>query len=136
MAFSDFKRLNKDEFIEKFNSYARKINIPEKYYPTIGNAKFDSTPNIEFCKGGYYYVVMDRGNENRRYTALTDELLYWVFKNAIFYYLLESNISGENSRNIFHSRQINLLNEIEPAFAEQAERDIRYQDKDFEKIDL
>ncbi len=137
MTFSDFKTLTKDEFIKKFSSYARKINIPEKYYPTFDNPRYDATPNIEFCRDGYYYVINERGIENRKFTALTDELFYWIFKDSIFYYLLESDkIKGANSRNILYSQQIKLLNEIEPYFAEQAENDIRYHDKDFEKINL
>lgn len=76
----------------------------------------------------------DRGNENRRFTALTDELLYWIFKNSIFYYL-SNEIKGEDSMNLFYSRQIKLLKEIDPDFAVQAEKDIRYNNKDFEKVD-
>ncbi len=134
MTFSDFNTLNKHEFIEKFYSYAKKINVPEKYYPTFDNPRSDDVPNIEFCKEGYYYVINDRGIENRRFTALTDELLYWIFKNSIFYYLL-NEIKEKDSINILYSQQINLLHNIDPDFAVQAEKDIRYLNKDFRKID-
>ena len=123
MKFIDDRIVSFANLKEIIDSHAEKINAPQKYYPTFDNIRGDATPNIEIIKDGYYYVISERGNEiDRRYTPFLDMLIFWIFKDITSWMSLDNQsnslTSHADSRMKLLSNQVELLNKINPEYAE------------------
>ena len=94
--------------------------IPES--PTHSGA-----PHAEIIKGEYHYVVTERGSEfERKIAENSDELLYWFVSDSVFsiacQWELEHRKESEDSRRQLFSKQIELLNHVNPKWAARKEK--------------
>ena len=79
-------------------------------------------PHVEIVNDKYHYVVTERGSEFERKIAKDeDELLYWFVSDSIFSiacsWELKHRKENEDSRRQLFSKQIELLNKINPEWA-------------------
>lgn len=92
--------------------------------PTFGDSVDGGHPHVEVDGRGYHYVVVERGQEQRRdTTASLDELLYWIFRDATFgiavAYELAHRVAGQDFRRILFARQVELVTRLDPRWGER-----------------
>ncbi len=84
------------------------------------------SPHVEVLNGKYHYVVTERGRELERKIAKDEEeLMYWFVSDSIFsvactWEARNRNESEDFRRQLF-SKQIELLNSINPEWARKKE---------------
>ena len=83
--------------------------------------------HAEIVDGKYHYVVTERGSEfERRVAENEDELLYWFVSDSIFSiacaWELENRKQNEDHRKQLFSRQIELLQKINPKWAAKKQK--------------
>jgi hypothetical protein len=81
----------------------------------------DATPHIE-VNDAYYYVVDERGHENKRLrTTDIDELLYWIMGDMTFWmswdYERHNRRHGEDSRRLAFAKDVELLASLSESWA-------------------
>jgi hypothetical protein len=99
------------------------IGATGRILPTYGKTDDWARPHIEVDSRGFHYVVVERGQEVERFTTDNlDELLYRVFKNVAWalasVYELNHRIDGQDCRRQLLGKQIELLGQLSPAWAE------------------
>ena len=92
--------------------------------PSYGRTRDFGYPHIEIDSRGFHYVVVERGNELSRITTPDlDELLYHVFSAITFglagRYEVQHRVRGKDTRRIMFDRQIELLAQLSPTWAER-----------------
>ena len=99
---------------------AELISAPKNSLPTYGYSRDMAYPHIEIDKfGRLHYVVIERGQENERFTTTDlDELLYRIFDSITFSmacdYELKNRIENQDFRRIMFAKQEELLGMINP----------------------
>jgi len=97
---------------------AVKICAPTYLLPTFGHSNDDARPHVEIDKNGQlYYVVVERGKECLRHSALDlDDLLYRVFEGITFSMASKieqkKRVPEQDTRRIFFVEQEKLLGEL------------------------
>jgi len=81
----------------------------------------DATPHIE-VSDAYYYVVDERGQENKRLrTTDIDELLYWIMGDLTFWmswdYEKHNRRPGADSRRLAFAKEVDLLASLSESWA-------------------
>jgi len=84
------------------------------------------SPHVEVLNGKYHYVVTERGSELERKIAKDeDELMYWFVSDSIFSiactWEANNRKESEDSRRQLFSKQIELLNAVNPEWANKKE---------------
>jgi hypothetical protein len=92
--------------------------------PTYGQTRDFARPHIEVDSRGYHFVVMERGQEQSRFTTGDlDELLYRIFQSVTFSlacsYELAHRIESQDSRRLLFARQVELLSQLSPHWGER-----------------
>jgi hypothetical protein len=108
---------------------ARRIGVSLHDLPTYGVSRDYGYPHVEVHDGLYHYVVVERGQDiERRSSASYDDLLYWIFRSVThreaFFYELNNRIKDQDCRRIAFPKQIELMKQIGPAFAQRLEHEI------------
>jgi hypothetical protein len=108
-----------------------KLVSKDKYYYQVnlqphhdGSAHIEDLPN-----GGYRYVCTERGQEyNERITDNPQDILYWIYKDATFEiackWEMVNRVSGQDSRRLIFSKQLELLKIIGDEYALRMEKEI------------
>jgi hypothetical protein len=115
------------EIEAKINQLAAKIAATKYLLPTFGKTQDSARPHIETDSRGYHYVVVERGEELKRETTQDlDELLFHVLQSITFSlacdYECAHRVRGQDSRRLIFKRQIELLSQLSPAWAQRASR--------------
>lgn len=85
----------------------------------------DGAAHIEVTPDGlYHYVVTERGSEwERRSTASTDDILYWLTEDLAFQmayeYELAHRRAGEDCRRQLWAHELELLARVNPAWRDR-----------------
>jgi len=91
--------------------------------PTYGHTQDGARPHIEVDSRGYHLVVVERGQEQERFTTRDlDELLFRIFKSVThelaFAYELAYRVETQDCRRLAFCRQVELLSQLSPRWAE------------------
>jgi hypothetical protein len=101
---------------------AKMIDAPTAILPTYGFTEDGARPHVEIGTGGtLHYVVVERGVElDRRTTADTDQLLFWVFEAVTFSMAIKfegtHRVAGQDSRRCIFAWQEALLGQLNAAW--------------------
>ena len=92
--------------------------------PTYGHSQDGARPHIEVDANGYHFVVVERGQEQERFTTRDlDELLFRIFRNVThelaFAYELAHRVKTQDCRRLAFRRQVELLSQLSPSWAER-----------------
>jgi Immunity protein 63 len=92
--------------------------------PTYGHTQDGARPHIEVDSRGYHLVVVERGQEQERFTTRDhDELLFRIFKSVThelaFAYELAYRVETQDCRRLAFRRQVELLSQLSPRWAER-----------------
>jgi hypothetical protein len=87
----------------------------------------DGSPHVEVTDA-YYWVVTERGQEiERRRTMDVDELLYWLLAGLTFSMAIEYELTrrrtGEDTRRQWFAKEVELLEELSPDWADRKRRE-------------
>jgi len=107
---------------QRVRALANRIGASEGELPTFGRSEDGARPHIEIDSRGFHYVVVERGQEQRRVTTRDeDELLWLVFQSVTFSlagcFELRNRASRRDWRRIMFSRQVELLAQLSPTWA-------------------
>ncbi|HUK90185.1 MAG TPA: Imm63 family immunity protein [Blastocatellia bacterium] len=117
-----------DEIEYEVERLAAVIGASARALPTFGRSEDGARPHIEVDGSHYHYVVVERGEELRRETTSSlDELLYYVFEAVTFSmamnYEAAHRVESQDCRRLIFRRQIELLSQLSPEWAETESRD-------------
>jgi hypothetical protein len=89
----------------------------------------DGSAHAEVVGNEYHYVVTERGSEfERRKTNDKNELLYWFVADVTHalagYFELTHRIKGQSFRRLLFQKQIELLEQVNPAWAARRKAEI------------
>jgi hypothetical protein len=92
--------------------------------PTYGHSQDGARPHIEVDSHGYHFVVVERGQEQERFTTGgLDELFFRIFQSVThdlaFAYELAHRIETQDCRRLAFRRQVELLSQLSPSWAER-----------------
>jgi hypothetical protein len=107
---------------QRVRALANRIGASEGDLPTFGRSEDGARPHIEIDSRGFHYVVIERGQEQRRVTTRDeDELLWLVFETITFSlavcFELRNRAPRRDSRRIMFSKQVELLAQLSPTWA-------------------
>ena len=93
--------------------------IGDASLPTYGHTQDFARPHIEVDSRGYHFVVVERGQEQSRFTTPDlEELLYKIFQSVTFSlacsYELAHRIESQDPRRLIFQRQLELLSQLSP----------------------
>jgi len=93
--------------------------------PTYGQTEDFARPHVEVDSRGYHLVIVERGQEQSRFTTRDlEELLYRIFEGLTselaFVHELKHRVEGTDSRRTAFKRQIELLMQLSPGWAARA----------------
>ena len=100
------------------------IGVGAGLSPTYGTSEDFARPHIEVDERFYYYVVVERGQElDRKWALSLDSLLEFIFDDITFgmafSYELKHRIETQDCRRIGFAKQIELLERLNPRWAER-----------------
>jgi len=92
--------------------------------PTYGPTQDFACPHIEVDSRGYHFVVVERGQEQSRFTTRDlDELLYKIFQcvtlSLACAYELANRIESQDFRRLLFQQQVELLSQLSPHWGER-----------------
>ncbi len=121
------KQASIETLIEKYKYYCALLGQEAVVHTT---PQHDGTPHVEVVGGKYHYVVTERGREfERRVTESEDEILYWLVSDLVFdlatKYELEHRVPGRDSRRLLFAKEIELMERVNPEWAERTRQKIR-----------
>jgi hypothetical protein len=92
--------------------------------PTYGHSQDGARPHIEVDSHGYHFVVVERGQEQERFTTRDlDELFFRIFQSVshdlAFAYELAHRVETQDCRRLAFRRQVELLFQLSPNWAER-----------------
>lgn len=113
----------------KVRELGKKINAPSHLLTVRTVTDGFGTPHIEIDKNGYNYVISERGSEHeRKQTEDITTLLFWILKDIVFImasdYELEHRNPNEDSRRQLFSKLIDLMDRLDPKFAQWEKREL------------
>lgn len=105
------------------NSKGALIDAPKNLLWVRISPTGDGSPHVEITKDKAFYVASERGMEIfRKEASDLDELLYFIFKDITKsmarHYELNNRIADEDTRRQVFSKQLELLEKINPKWAE------------------
>jgi hypothetical protein len=108
----------------------KKINAPLGLLSLPNKPIGDGTPHIEIEDDRYHFVSSERGRELwRKSTIDLNELMYWVFSlitsSMAYKYERKNRIEGKDHRRIVFSKQIELLNILNPEWSSREEIELK-----------
>ena len=112
---------------------AQRIDAKATSLPAWGSALDDGSPFIEVDASQYHYVVEERGQEiSRQSSGDCNDLLYWIFADVTHsmgfaHELAHRDSSLEpkpDSRRAGFAKQLELLEQIDPAMAQRRASEI------------
>lgn len=106
------------------------IDCPSFLFPTFGRSADMARPHVESGREQLHYVVVERGQElDRRSTPDPNVLLWWIFEAVTFSIATDWESRRRNPSEDFRRRlwakQLVLLHELNPIWAEGLVRDKR-----------
>ncbi|MEJ2249121.1 MAG: Imm63 family immunity protein [Candidatus Lokiarchaeota archaeon] len=109
--------------------YGKKISAPKNLLTIHTSSDGFGTPYIEINKSGYNFVVSERGTEFvRKITKDFNKILYWIFEPIVFEmandYELENRNPKEDNRKILFSKEIELMEKLDPQWAQWKKEDV------------
>ena len=92
--------------------------------PTYGYTEDGGRPHIEADSRGYHFVVVERGQEQSRFTTRDlDELLYRIFQSVTsdlaFAYELAHRVETQDCRRLAFQWQVELLSQLSPNWGQR-----------------
>jgi hypothetical protein len=110
------------EIKSELDRRAALIGASEPSLPTYGRTVDFGRPHIEVDSRAYHWVVVERGEEQTRFTTPKfDELLYRVFKSVTFdvacAHELAHRVESQDSRRLMFQRQVELLGRLSESWA-------------------
>jgi Immunity protein 63 len=92
--------------------------------PTYGHTEDGARPHIEVDSRRYHLVVVERGQEQSRFTTGDfDELLYRIFQSVTsdlaFSYELAHRVETQDCRRLAFKRQVELLKQLSSNWGER-----------------
>jgi hypothetical protein len=120
--------LGLDEIEHAVLAKASKIMAPGELLPTYGRSEDMARPHVEVEGDQLFLVVRERGQEQeRRSTGDLDQLLYWIFEGVTFSMAAEWELAHRDEqqdfRRLLFQKQIELLHDLDPAWAERLRRE-------------
>ena len=117
------------EIEQQVEELARKIDAPLEGGPTYGTSKDEGTPYVEIYNSNYCFLARERDTTTLdQRTQDIDELLYWVFEyithKMASSYAVVHRVSIYHHRRVMFSRQLDLLEELNPLWRKRREKEI------------
>jgi len=112
------------EIKEAVDRLAKVVGATPSQLPTYGSTADFAQPHIEVHGIEYHWVVIERGQvSDRRVFTTLDELLFQVFSSVTFSLACEweltHRVPGKDCRRAMFLKQIELLDRLEPAWAQR-----------------
>ncbi len=116
-----------EALIEKYRHYCALLGREAVVHTT---PQHNGSPHAEVVDGRYHYVVTERGRElERRIAENEDEMLYWLVSDLVFglatKYELEHRVPDKDFRRLLFAREIELMEKVNPEWAERTRQKIR-----------
>jgi hypothetical protein len=109
---------------------AKALRVAEIGLPTYRYSEgWTARPHIEIDKGGFHYVIMERGNELKRITTGdADDLLCHVFFDVSLVlaseYELSHRLEGQDGRRVLFEKQVQILAGLSKRWADRQKHEI------------
>jgi hypothetical protein len=103
---------------------AGKIGAPDAYLPNFGHHQVDAHPHVEVDASGYHWIVIERGDEQRRRTTCElDDILYTIFDqvtlNLSMDYEFRHRVRDQDARRVQFQTKIHLLSLMSQEWAKR-----------------
>ena len=113
----------------EYNAFCQRVSPSRQLYAFLTKPHDDGSPHVEYIDDKFHYIVTERGSENdRRSTADTGEILYWMLNDLLFWmsvsYELKHRVEGQDCRRIMFARRIELMRNVGREFTERLEQEI------------
>ena len=117
------------EIQQQVEDAATLIGAPTNGLPTYGRSDDFGRPYVEVMGRTYYYRAGERGHQIRKWvTQCSRELFYWIFRDVrgsmAGHWESQHRIPHQDSRRLVFRKQLELLGQIDPSYAEQRAREI------------
>ena len=114
---------------DRLRAAADALGASEGDLPTFGTSDQTGRPHFEVDARGYHYVVCERGTEfERRTSANVEDALFWAVRDIAFSiaskYELAHRVSGPDFRRLLFARELELLQAVNPSWAERQRSEI------------
>lgn len=101
---------------------------PSYLFSVASAPTHSGAPHVEIVGNEYHLVVTERGSEfERQKTSDIDELLYWIVSDDVSQlardWELECRIENQDSRRLWFSKEVEILQTINPEWAKKKEQD-------------
>lgn len=108
----------------RYYSIARQLKAPAAHVHFATTPQHDGSPHIEQKGGDFCYVVTERGTDyERRRTADTDELLFWLVSDLTWRvaidYELRHRVPGKDVRRLLFKRHLELLARVKREWSQR-----------------
>lgn len=107
----------------------KKINAPIDLLIVRNGPSSDGSPYVELSQNGMAFVSSERGLElSREHVDSVDEILYLILNNAAkkmgIKYELNNRVSSQDSRRLYFSMWISLLDQINGEWGDRARKEV------------
>ncbi len=121
--------IEQQELVDLTNSYGEIINAPENLLSIHFSPRDDGIPYVKVENNKFFYSASERGYLIfEKETADLDEVLYFLFDRITTTmstdYELKHRVHGRDSRRKIFAKQIELLGQINPMWAERCKKEI------------
>lgn len=104
-------------------------NIPPLLLVVLTSPVDDGRPYVLINESVFSYISNERGYEIfKKTTDSIDELIYWILSRAIsrmaMNYELENRVEGQDSRRIYFSKIIEVMEKISPLWRIKIQKEI------------
>ncbi|QBG97652.1 Imm63 family immunity protein [Xanthomonas oryzae] len=118
-----------EDIQSKVYEIGKKINAPRNLLLVRSQPADDGAPYLSMNDGLLFYASSERGYEIfRKSVTSLDDLLYLIFNNATAImamgYELKNRIEGQDSRRMYFSKRVELMNELDPKWGNRVAREI------------
>lgn len=109
---------------QKFHALVAELDVEPYYKLFHTDAQHDGSPHIEVSKGGFQFVITERGLELKRIANLSaDGALYLLLEGITSHmattYELKNRVTGIDSRSVWFPYQEDLMGSITPSWGER-----------------
>ena len=110
--------------------YGAKIKAPLSLLRIYDMPQPDGTPYLKICEDKYEYIFEERGFVfEKRETQDFNLLCYWIMGKVIFNlassYELSHRMSGQDFRRVLFSKELELMNALNPEWGKILDNDIK-----------
>lgn len=101
---------------QKFERYCSSLGAPAIFRTSPAD---DGAAHVEYNGETYHYVSTERGRENeRRIAASEDEILYWLLSDIVFglscAFEVKHRVEGKSFRRLLFTKELELMQLLNP----------------------